>query len=192
VVRDLFLGAMDLLLRALGVFSIDGVTSVIGAVSSSIAGGGVSVVTGSVKVSASHGTVRVIPTEGKNFLQLTFLVILGSSPRSSSISTPFTEASEMVEFSSAVAVPVAAAATRARAAVTQKIDGQRSRIALAMVFSINKSRDLSRSVTGTRLARYDHSRRKQVRERRKAYFVTPPLTMPVNSSQMSALCQKQT
>jgi hypothetical protein len=55
-----------------------------------ITGVGVSVSTAGADVSTSHGTVRAMPTAGKNFLQPTFLVISVSSLSSAAV--------EMVEF----------------------------------------------------------------------------------------------
>jgi hypothetical protein len=80
---------------------LDGVSSVIDGDSFLITGVGVSASAAGAGVSTSHGTVRAMPTAGKNFLQPTFLVISGSSFGSAAVSTVSwlsSAAVEMVEF----------------------------------------------------------------------------------------------
>jgi hypothetical protein len=77
---------------------LDGVSSVTDGNSFSITGVGDSDSTAGAGVSTSHGTVRAMPTAGKNFLQPTFLTISGSSFGSAAVSSPSSAAVEMVEF----------------------------------------------------------------------------------------------
>jgi len=80
--RDFFLRVVDSCL-------LDGVASVIDEGSSLVEFGCVLASTEGTGGSASQGTVRVIPTVGKNFLQLTFPVVLGLFLGSVSVSTDF-------------------------------------------------------------------------------------------------------
>jgi len=77
---------------------LEGVSSVIDGDSFLITGVGVSASTAGTGVATSHGTVRAMPTAGKNFLQPTFLAISGSSFGSAAVSSLSSAAVEMVEF----------------------------------------------------------------------------------------------
>jgi hypothetical protein len=84
--------------------------------------------------STPQGTVSDLPIEGKNFLQPTFLVVLGSSSGISSVSmasSVFSKAVEMVEFSFSVSAAEATTVITARTAIAKE------RIALTMVSSVD-------------------------------------------------------
>jgi hypothetical protein len=84
--------------------------------------------------STPQGTVSDLPIEGKNFLQPTFLVVLGSSSGIASVSivsSLSSQAVEMVEFSSSIS------AAEAKTVITARNTMAKERIILAMVSSVD-------------------------------------------------------